>query len=197
MVKKILIGNFKGPKGDTGPTGPTGPTGATGPKGDKGDPGIDGVDGVSETPSTILNKIKTVDGSLSGLDSDLLDGKDSSYFAKAEEFTSEIDDLRNTRVVIGRKKDMAGEDAARVQVNQGDEIYGRIVTTNPKITTKGVDIIFLVNGGQYERMTDSNGIATLAINLNRGTGIVIHAIVPKNGAGENPRLEQTKQLEVL
>ena len=181
MVKKILIGNFKGPKGDTGPTGPTGPTGATGPKGDKGDPGIDGVDGVSETPSTILNKIKTVDGSLSGLDSDLLDGKDSSYFAKAEEFTSEIDDLRNTRVVIGRKKDMAGEDAARVQVNQGDEIYGRIVTTNP----------------QYERMTDSNGIATLAINLNRGTGIVIHAIVPKNGAGENQRLEQTKQLEVL
>ena len=46
-------------------------------------------------------------------------------------------------------------------------------------------------------MTDSNGIATLAINLNRGTGIVIHAIVPRNGAGENSRLEQTKQLEVL
>ena len=77
MVRKILIGNFKGPKGDAGPTGPTGPVGATGPKGDKGDPGLDGVDGVSETPSTILNKIKTVDGSLSGLDSDLLDGKDS------------------------------------------------------------------------------------------------------------------------
>ena len=99
--------------------------------------------------------------------------------------------------MIGRKKDMAGEDAARVQINQGEEIYGRIITTNPKITTKGVDIIFLVNGVQYERMTDSNGIATLAINLNKGTGIVIHAIVPKNGAGENPRLEQTKQLEVL
>ena len=51
MVRKILIGNFKGPKGDTGPTGPTGPVGATGPKGDKGDPRLDGVDGVSETPS--------------------------------------------------------------------------------------------------------------------------------------------------
>ena len=34
MVKKILIGNFKGPKGDTGPTGPTGPKGDKGSKGD-------------------------------------------------------------------------------------------------------------------------------------------------------------------
>ncbi len=55
MVKKILIGNFKGPKGDTGPTGPTGPkgdTGATGPqgpvgpKGDKGDTGSQGPQGI-------------------------------------------------------------------------------------------------------------------------------------------------------
>lgn len=197
MVKKILIGNFKGPKGDTGPAGPTGPAGATGPKGDKGDPGINGVDGVSETPSTILNKIKTVDGSSSGLDSDLLDGKDSTYFAKAEDFTSEIDDLRNTRLVIGRKRDMAGEDGSRIQINQGEQIYARIVTTNPNITTTGVNIIFLVNDVFYERMTDADGIATLNINMNPGSSNVIHAILNRGAAGENPRMEQTKYLQVL
>lgn len=49
----------------------------------------DGEDGIvdvtTDTPSQILTKIKNVDGSGSGLDSDLLDGYDSSYFAKAED----------------------------------------------------------------------------------------------------------------
>lgn len=57
MVKKILLGNFKGPKGNTGPTGPTGPKGDKGSKGDTGPAGKDGKDGNIETPTTILNKL--------------------------------------------------------------------------------------------------------------------------------------------
>ena len=37
----------------------------------------------STTPQAILNAIKTVDGTGSGLDADLLDGKDSTYFARS------------------------------------------------------------------------------------------------------------------
>ena len=49
----------------------------------------DGEDGIvdltTDTPSQILAKIKNVDGPGSGLDADLLDGHDSSYFAKKED----------------------------------------------------------------------------------------------------------------
>ena len=53
--------------------------------------GVDGVDAETETPTSILNKLAVIDGAGSGLDADLLDGLDSSYYAKKEE----LDNLSN------------------------------------------------------------------------------------------------------
>ena len=100
MVKKILLGNFKGPKGNTGPTGPTGPKGDKGSKGDTGPAGKDGKDGNIETPTTILNKLKEVDGAGSGLNADLVDDEHSETFARQEILETTMDDLKNTLSLI-------------------------------------------------------------------------------------------------
>lgn len=71
-----------GATGATGPTGPTGPEGAAGPKGDQGAQGLPGTSGPADTPSQILSKLLTVDGTGSGLDASLLDGNDSTAFLK-------------------------------------------------------------------------------------------------------------------
>lgn len=84
----VPIGIIKGEKGNTGQQGPTGPQGPQGPQGPPGDPGSDGVDGTTDTPTQVRDKLKTVDGSGSGIDADLLDGLDSSYFARAEDLTN-------------------------------------------------------------------------------------------------------------
>lgn len=68
-----------GSAGDAGPTGPAGPTGLKGDKGDKGDPGADGS---PDTAAQVLTKVKTVDGSGSGLDADTIDGVDAASLAK-------------------------------------------------------------------------------------------------------------------
>ena len=62
-----------GPQGITGDTGPIGPQGFTGPQGPTGPAG-------SQTASELLTAIKTVDGSGSGLDADLLDGQSGAYY---------------------------------------------------------------------------------------------------------------------
>ena len=84
----VPIGIIKGQKGDTGQKGEKGEKGDRGEQGIQGPAGKNGVDGTTDTPSQVLSKLKNVDGSSSGLDADLLDGKDSSYFAKAEDITT-------------------------------------------------------------------------------------------------------------
>ena len=81
----VPIGIIKGKKGDTGLKGDKGDKGDRGEQGIQGPAGKNGVDGTTDTPSQVLSKLKNVDGSSSGLDADLLDGHDSSYFAKAED----------------------------------------------------------------------------------------------------------------
>jgi len=81
----VPIGIIKGKKGDTGLKGDKGDKGDRGEQGIPGPAGKNGVDGTTDTPSQVLSKLKNVDGSSSGLDADLLDGHDSSYFAKAED----------------------------------------------------------------------------------------------------------------
>jgi hypothetical protein len=56
---------------------------------DKIDEGLGNLD-----PVELLNKIKTVDGEGSGLDADLLDGKDSTAFA-ATDHKHEMGDINN------------------------------------------------------------------------------------------------------
>jgi len=75
-----------GPQGSTGSTGSTGPqgsTGSTGPQGSTGSTGATGPAGSPDTAAQVLTKVKTVDGSGSGLDADLLDGQQGSYYASA------------------------------------------------------------------------------------------------------------------
>ena len=50
---------------------PAGHQGLQGPKGDKGDPGVNGA---TDSAQAVLDKIKQVDGSGSGLDADTIDG---------------------------------------------------------------------------------------------------------------------------
>ena len=196
MVKKILIGNFKGPKGDTGPTGPVGPKGDKGSKGDTGPAGKDGKDGNIETPTTILNKLKEVDGAGSGLNADLVDDEHSETFARQEILETTMDDLKNTRLVMGRLSDLAGEDGVKLELNTGNSVYGKIISSNPEINTgENAVINFIVNGVSYERTTDVNGRAILSINLDPGR-YMLEGIVKRGAAGENPRLEQTRLLIV-
>ena len=89
-----------GPAGPAGTTGPAGPAGPQGPKGDQGDPclpstpacvgpqGPAGQDGSPDTAQQVLDKLKNVDGSGSGLDVDLLDGVDSTSFISGYERVS-------------------------------------------------------------------------------------------------------------
>jgi hypothetical protein len=57
--------------------------------------GIEAGAGADMTASEILTAIKTVDGSASGLDADLLDGHDASYFQTALGFTPENTSNKN------------------------------------------------------------------------------------------------------
>lgn len=197
MVKKILLGNFKGPKGNTGPTGPTGPKGDKGSKGDTGPAGKDGKDGNIETPTTILNKLKEVDGAGSGLNADLVDDEHSETFARQETLETILDDLKNTRLVIGRLSDLAGEENVGITITRGSSIYARIISSNPEINTgENVIISFMINGKVYDRTTDANGRASLPINLNEGN-YILQGVVKRGVAGNNPRLEQIRSLVVV
>ncbi|CUH61539.1 tail fiber domain-containing protein [Thalassobacter stenotrophicus] len=83
-----------GPKGNTGATGPAGPQGATGPAGPTGVRGLTGATGATgpqgpagangspDTAAQVRDKLKTVDGSGSGIDADKLDGLHASSFAR-------------------------------------------------------------------------------------------------------------------
>ena len=74
-----------GPQGATGPAGPTGPrglAGATGATGPAGPQGPAGANGSPDTAAQVRDKLKTVDGSGSGIDADKLDGLHASSFAR-------------------------------------------------------------------------------------------------------------------
>ena len=71
-----------GPQGATGPAGPTGPRGPTGLTGAAGPQGPAGANGSPDTAAQVRDKLKTVDGSGSGIDADLLDGSHASAFAR-------------------------------------------------------------------------------------------------------------------
>ena len=71
--------NLKGATGATGPQGNTGNTGATGLVGPEGPAGANGS---PDTAAQVRDKLKTVDGSGSGIDADLLDGSHASAFAR-------------------------------------------------------------------------------------------------------------------
>lgn len=98
---------IQGVKGDTGASGANGQDGKSAYqialdngfvgtetewlaslKGDKGDTGASGA---NITAAEVLTKLKTVDGQNSGLDADMLDGHDTTYFATASQLAGKAD----------------------------------------------------------------------------------------------------------
>lgn len=71
-----------GNAGSQGPAGEAGARGAAGDPGSKGDRGEQGPAGSPDTPGDVLSKLLSVDGAGSGLDTDFLDGWDSSDFQR-------------------------------------------------------------------------------------------------------------------
>lgn len=71
---------------------------------------------------------------------------------------------------MGRLSDLAGEDGVKLELNYGNSVYGKIISSNPEINTgENVVINFIVNGVSYERTTDANGRAILPIRLDPGS----------------------------
>src|SRR5205823_604401 len=71
----LLSQDFAAGQLQAGPRGPMGDTGAQGPPGQNGSP---------DTAQQVLDKVKTVDGSGSGLDADTVGGVPPSGFAPAQ-----------------------------------------------------------------------------------------------------------------
>ena len=92
--KWLTVGQIRGKKGLPGARGSTG---AAGHNGAPGKDGKNGTSGSADTGAQILAKLKTVDGAGSGLDSDLLDGKSSTYFAAASKYVK----LDGTSIMTG------------------------------------------------------------------------------------------------
>lgn len=98
---------IQGVKGDTGATGANGQDGKSayqialdngfvGTQAEwlaslKGDKGDTGASGANIAASEVLTKLKTVDGQNSGLDADMLDGHDTTYFATATQLAGKAD----------------------------------------------------------------------------------------------------------
>lgn len=98
---------IQGVKGDTGATGANGQDGKSayqialdngfvGTQAEwlaslKGDKGDTGASGANITAAEVLTKLKTVDGQNSGLDADMLDGHDTTYFATATQLAGKAD----------------------------------------------------------------------------------------------------------
>ena len=72
------------------------------------------LDASTYTASDILTKLETVDGSGSGLDADLLDGQDSTYFLAASDYTAS-DVLTKLKTVDGST---SGLDADKLDGNE-------------------------------------------------------------------------------
>src|SRR4051812_36105873 len=71
------------------------PQGAQGLQGERGPQGEQGAAGSPDTGQQVLDKLKTVDGSSSGLDADLLQGQSSSAFLGATAKAADADRLDN------------------------------------------------------------------------------------------------------
>lgn len=74
----LKLGDFAPGQVPAGAQGSAGAQGAPGAAGPAGVAGVAGADGSPDTAAQVLTKVKTVDGSGSGLDADLLDSKSSA-----------------------------------------------------------------------------------------------------------------------
>ncbi len=78
------------------------------------------------------------------------------------------------RIKIGRWSDNAGEDNTELKLNyQTDAIYAKLYCDNPVFDYENRDIILVLNGVPYKRVTNRNGRSEqLNIKLDRGTYVL-------------------------
>ncbi len=98
----------------TGLRGPAGPAGPEGPVGPQGPAGAAGGDGSPDTPQQVRDKLRQVDGAGSGVDADLLDGRQASAFVRTA-----ADVLDRLRTVDGAG---SGLDADRLDGLDSDDL---------------------------------------------------------------------------
>ena len=134
------------------------------------------------TGNDILTKIKQVDGSGSGLDADLLDGHDSSYFAKND--LTNVDDL----VILNKLKQVDGatsgldadtldgiESSQFLRSDIDDIVNGNIefkknVTIDGNISIAGnLEVSGTTTTVNTQELTVEDNIVTLNSNLTSGT----------------------------
>jgi len=116
-----------------------------------------------DSATSLLAKIKTVDGSGSGLDADLLDGHDSSYFASSgSAITSLTGDVTATGPGAAAATIAAGA-VTEAKQTLSDVTTGNVSTTKHGYAPKGDGSVnkFLNANGAYSQPTDVTGNAQL------------------------------------
>lgn len=117
------------------------------------------------TASDILTKLKTVDGTLSGLDADLLDGQHGSYYLPASSYTAS-DILNKLKTVDGAG---SGLDA--------DTVDGLSSRELGSVLGGGTDKVFVLNDQvvttSYTIPAGKNAMTTGTVTINTGVSVTI------------------------
>ena len=168
--------------GRRGPTGATGATGDPGPAGPQGDVGPEGPAGSPDTPQQVLDKIRQVDGSGSGLDASLLDGRDSTEFLRDTEKAADAEkvDGVNSTGLARRRTSGSGAiamgalsanscadltlsiggarpgDVVLLNVGPGDSLPARVTMTVLDVPANGQVRVRMCNGTNTASVADSD-----------------------------------------
>ena len=129
--------------------------------------GIESGATTDQTATEILNLIKTVDGSGSGLDADVLDGHNSATAATA-----------NTIVL----RDSSGHIT-------GTNIYSSYLSMSHGITTRNTDTTFYSSTDAYIRKNNATGFKTSlglqhVSNYAASVGVTANTVVLRNSSGD-------------
>ena len=122
-----------------------------------------------QTASEILTAIKTVDGSGSGLDADLLDGQQGSYYLNYNNFTNKPtiptnnNQLANGAGYItsangGNAATLDGLDSSQFLRSDANDTASGQMTFNANIVMGGTGAIKVANGTTAQRPTATNGM---------------------------------------
>jgi collagen type VII alpha len=167
--------------GYTGSQGDQGIIGYTGSQGDQGIIGYTGSQGSPDTAEDVLTKIKTVDGTGSGLDADLLDGIDSESFLRSDaadiKTSGDLTFNDNVKATFGTGNDLQiyhdGNDSFISDTGTGnlriraDDLrieetgLNLLITGENSGTTQGVRLFHAdtANTASYKLATTSIGVA--------------------------------------
>ena len=165
-----------------GPAGAAGSDGADGSDGSTGSTGATGPAGSPDTAAQVLTKVKTVDGSGSGLDADLLDGQHGSYYlpttGKAAD-SNLLDGIDSTGFVKQLSDSSSGPNyftpsSRRVDPDAANPTFAHhaIITFGNGGNVTGQLATHLASGQAYTRGYNSSWSAwrTQWDNLNDGSG---------------------------